>query len=167
MMVPSWMGWIAAIALIWFGSIAEISLIQFGWAVLVGAISAPLSLRLLDLPPRFDLLRLLRGLVGLLRALVVLFIPDALRSTLDMARRVVMPRLPMRPGIVAVPIRFQGSVDRLLLTNHLTLTPGQLVVDYDPDRGLLYLHAIDASDPEALRREVERLHSRARRRMGR
>jgi multicomponent Na+:H+ antiporter subunit E len=38
----------------------------------------------------------------------------------------------------------------------MTLTPGTLSLDVSPDRKVLYLHTMDASDPEGFRRFVKR-----------
>ena len=71
----------------------------------------------------------------------------------------------MKPGIVAIPLRFRGSFDELVVSNHIMLTPGSLLVDIDTERGLVFVHHIDASDPARIRREMQELHLRAVRRL--
>jgi multicomponent Na+:H+ antiporter subunit E len=66
-------------------------------------------------------LHLLAFLVVFLRALVL--------ANFDMARRVLSPRLPIRPAIVEVETRMKSTLGRLLLTNAITLTPGTLSLD--------------------------------------
>ncbi len=41
-----------------------------------------------------------------------------------------------------------------LLANLITLTPGTLSVDVSEDRQVLYVHAIDCSDPDETRRDI-------------
>jgi multicomponent Na+:H+ antiporter subunit E len=41
-----------------------------------------------------------------------------------------------------------------LLANLITLTPGTLSVDISRDRRLLFVHSIDGSDPEGLKRDI-------------
>ncbi|HLV60982.1 MAG TPA: Na+/H+ antiporter subunit E, partial [Fredinandcohnia sp.] len=103
---------------------------------------------------------------GLVVAYFWLFVPDAVRSTLDMSWRLLRPSIPLRPGIVAVDVPLGDPVEILFLINHITLTPGQFVVDYDLQRGRLYVHAVDASDPVRIRRGIQDLHRRGRRLIG-
>jgi multicomponent Na+:H+ antiporter subunit E len=76
------------------------------------------------------------------------------RANLDVAYRVLHPRLPIRPGIVRARTRLQSPSGRVLLANSITLTPGTLSVDLADDR--LYIHRIFVpdGDPDA-RTEAE------------
>lgn len=64
-----------------------------------------------------------------------------LRSNFDVARRVLSPSLPLRPGMVQVQTRLTSALGKLLLANSITLTPGTLTVDVEDD--LLTIHWID------------------------
>jgi multicomponent Na+:H+ antiporter subunit E len=46
-----------------------------------------------------------------------------IRANLDMARRVLSPSLPLRPGVVEVKTQLTSSIGRLILANSITLTP--------------------------------------------
>lgn len=85
-------------------------------------------------------LHLSRFLLHFLRSLVV--------ANLDMARRVLSPRLPINPAIVEVETRLRSELGRLLLANSITLTPGTLTVDVLDDR--LQVHWIDTAPGEDL-----------------
>jgi multicomponent Na+:H+ antiporter subunit E len=76
------------------------------------------------------------------------------RANLDVARRVVNPRLPIRPGIVRVRTGLRSPLGRLLLTSSITLTPGTLTVDIDGDE--LFIHWIDVEglDVEETSRKI-------------
>lgn len=63
------------------------------------------------------------------------------RSNIDVARRVLSPDLPIRPGVVQVRTGLTSALGRLLLANSITLTPGTLTVDVEDD--LLTIHWID------------------------
>ena len=73
------------------------------------------------------------------------YIPYLFRSivlaNIDVARRVVNPGLPIRPGIVRVRTGLKSPLGRLILTSSITLTPGTLTVDIDGED--LYIHWID------------------------
>ncbi len=117
-------------------------------ALLVTAISWP-HLALYDgvrLTPLLPL-HLARYLAGFLFALVL--------ANLDMARRVLSPRLPIDPEIVEVRTGLQSRLGRLMLANSITLTPGTLTVDVRGE--VLEVHWIDASpgrDPETVTRAI-------------
>lgn len=95
-----------------------------------------LSLPLTDVPDQSDI-----QLVALLR-FVGHFGVDLVRASLQVALLVLRPR-PLRPAIVAVPVR--GASDRLLtlLANAISLTPGTLTLEVDRPRSMLYVHVID------------------------
>lgn len=46
-----------------------------------------------------------------------------------------------------------------------TLSPGEIVVEADPDRGRLLVHTLDASDPEAIRSHHRLLYERYQRKV--
>ena len=74
-----------------------------------------------------------------------------LLSNLDMAYRVLHPKLPIAPGIVRVRTRLRSRSGITALCNSITLTPGTMVVDVEGD-GTLYIHWIAVSNPEELSR---------------
>ncbi len=68
------------------------------------------------------------------------------KSNLDVARRVIQPKIPINPGIVVVKTRLKSPVGRMILANSITLTPGTLSVDVKGDH--YYIHWIDVTDME-------------------
>lgn len=89
-------------------------------------------------------------------AYVPIFAWQCLKANFDVARRVLDPRLPIRPGIVKVRTRLRSDVAVTLLANSITLTPGTMTVDVDPAGGCLYVHWIDVEsiDIEVATRQV-------------
>ncbi len=74
---------------------------------------------------------------------VGVFLWALLRSNLDVAARVLSPRLPINPAIVEVETHLRSDLGKLLLANCITLTPGTLTVDVFADR--LQIHWIDST----------------------
>lgn len=70
-----------------------------------------------------------------------LFVWKLVLANLDVARRVLSPRIPLNPGVVAVPTELRSSIGKLVLANSITLTPGTLTLDVEKD--VLYVHWID------------------------
>ena len=82
-------------------------------------------------------------------AYVFVFLRALVLSNLDVAYRVLHPKLPIDPGIVRVETRLKTPLGRLLLANSITLTPGTITVEM---RGKdIYVHWIKvaATDPVA------------------
>jgi multicomponent Na+:H+ antiporter subunit E len=75
-------------------------------------------------------------------------------ANLKVARSVLSFRKRLQPGIIAVPLSLEKETLMVLLANLVTLTPGTVSVEISRDRRMLYVHALDASDPEAVRRSI-------------
>ena len=95
---------------------------------------------------------------------VPVFLWEVMKANIDVARRVVHPDLPIRPGIVKIRTTLRTAAARTLLANAITLTPGTLVVVIIGDS--LYIHWINivSEDPqvetEIIVRKFERLLER-------
>lgn len=70
-------------------------------------------------------------------------------ANLDVARRVLSPSLPIRPGIVEIHTPLKSTAGQTLLANAITLTPGTLTVDVGSEPGVLYVHWIDVERGDA------------------
>jgi multicomponent Na+:H+ antiporter subunit E len=118
-------------------------------ALLVGlAVGVPLAYvfrRLYD--EVFTLRRSARGLPYAV-LYVVTFAREALLSGLDVTYRVLAPSRPIEPEVILIPLRVQTDLGVTTIANSITMTPGSLTLDYDPDQNAVYVHVIDGSDPE-------------------
>lgn len=72
-----------------------------------------------------------------------IFLWECFKANLDVAYRVLHPRLPIYPGIVKVKTKLKTDTALTFLANSITLTPGTMSVDIDKDNGILYVHWID------------------------
>ena len=73
---------------------------------------------------------------------------EVVRSSIEVARVVLRPRIDVEPRLVDVDGRGLGPVDLAVLGNSITLTPGTLTLDvYD---GRLLVHALTADGAAAL-----------------
>lgn len=87
-------------------------------------------------------------------SLFLLFIYELVLSAWRVAVMVLTPRMDLKPGIIAYPLKVDRDFEITMLANLITLTPGTLSVDVSDDRRILYVHAMDASDPEATKRDI-------------
>ena len=78
------------------------------------------------------------------------FLEALIRANLDMARRVLSPRIPLNPDVIRVKTSLQSDLGKLVLANSITLTPGTLSVDIIDDE--IVVHWIDC--PEGIDRET-------------
>jgi multicomponent Na+:H+ antiporter subunit E len=91
---------------------------------------------------------------GRILSLAVLFIKEVILSGWRVARLVTSPRMELRPGIFAYPLKLSSDFEITLLANLITLTPGTLSVEVSGDRKTLFVHAIDCSDVDKTVREI-------------
>lgn len=89
----------------------------------------------------------LRKLPQMLFALVryiIWLIWDLITSGIQVARLVIDPKIPIQPGVVAIPSRAQTELGEALSAHAISLTPGELVIEIGED-GTLYTHCLDAT----------------------
>ena len=94
------------------------------------------------------------GRVRRILALLLLFLCELAKSAWAVAMAVMSPKMDVKPGIFAFPLTVDRDFEITLLANLITLTPGTLSVDVSDDRKILYVHALDCSDPDAIRRSI-------------
>lgn len=87
-------------------------------------------------------------------ALMVLFVYELVLSSVRVAMMVLRPKMDLKPGILAYPLKVDRDFEITLLANLITLTPGTLSVDVSDDRRMLYIHALDCSDPDGIRQDI-------------
>jgi multisubunit Na+/H+ antiporter MnhE subunit len=98
--------------------------------------------------------------IGHLPQLVVGTGIDIVRGTVDVARAVLSPRIPREENFVTIP-----SADRtpsgVVVSGLLnTLSPGSVLIDIDPEAETWMIHAINASDEDALIEDVQTFYER-------
>jgi multicomponent Na+:H+ antiporter subunit E len=97
-----------------------------------------------------DTIGLRRPLRGLPYAIlyVLTFIREAVVSSVDVAYRVLALSQPIEPEVILIPLRVQTDLGVTTIGNSITMTPGTLTLDYDPEENALYVHVIDGRSPE-------------------
>jgi len=66
---------------------------------------------------------------------------EMIKANLDVAYRVIHPKLPIKPGIVKIKTNMKSDLGKLLVANSITLTPGTFTLDIKDDT--LYIHWIN------------------------
>ena len=73
---------------------------------------------------------------------------EIIRSSLEVSRAVLSPRLPISPTLVEIESGSSPPVDRAILGNSITLTPGTLTLNIEGQR--VYAHALTRQGADAL-----------------
>lgn len=76
---------------------------------------------------------------------IFILLYDLTVSGVQVARIVLSPKMPIQPGIIAIPSGCTNETAVALSAHAITLTPGELVVEID-DEGVMYTHMLDMAD---------------------
>ena len=133
--------------LVWW-ALAEGSLDRWPFALAMVALATFLSLALLPPPPW-------RLRWQALPAFVLFFFHQALLGGFDVAWRALHPQLPIKPGFSHHPLQPKPLAARLLLAWTVSLLPGTLSVEIEPDS--LEVHSLntDLSDQALIALETK------------
>jgi multisubunit Na+/H+ antiporter MnhE subunit len=155
-----WVAVLAAVYLLALGSAHPLDL-AFG-LVLAAALSFGLRGRLQrpqgEGPP-------LAARVAAAPLLLAAVAAEVARGTWDVALRVLGLRPVEHPGIVAIPIGERTELGVAVTGLLVGLSPGSLLLDVDRERRAMLFHVIDASDPDAVRAQLDRFYQRYQRRV--
>ena len=77
-------------------------------------------------------------------------------STWQLAFTLLRPKLDINPRFIEVPLDLKQELPRFLFACLISMTPGTMSVGLDADRGILLVHALNASDPEAAVRDMKK-----------
>jgi multisubunit Na+/H+ antiporter MnhE subunit len=98
-------------------------------------------------------------------ALAVGTLGDVVRGTWHVALYILGRRRLQTPGIVAIP-KGDRTPSGVAAWGFLTaLSPDEIVVDVDDERGVLLVHVLDASDARAVRLRHHEVYERRQRRV--
>ena len=86
---------------------------------------------------------------------------EVIKSSIDVARVVLTPSLPISPTMVELKTSESTEAGRVILGNSITLSPGTVTIDVHEDR--LLVHCLTRDGAESLQSmEVERRTARLR-----
>ena len=80
---------------------------------------------------------------------------EIILANISVAKIILSPKMDIKPGIIEVPIRTKTHAGITGIANSITLTPGTVTIDISDDEKILYVHAIDASDPDGIRASIK------------
>lgn len=138
----------------WYALIGRLGPVDLAFGLAVVTSSWLLYQRLSELPNRIPPGKFRVWLVGVVRYLVIYVGWDMVRSAARVFAKVLQPRIEVSPAIIAVHIPEASRAGLILLAYGISLTPGEQIIDVDDERRILYVHSLDAPDPEAMRARI-------------
>ena len=126
--------------LLWLVLMPSLKPADLGVGLVAAVAGTFASLRLL--PPEAGHVRL-----GALLGFVPHFLWQSVLAGVDVARRALHPRMPLRPGFVVCAIKFPPGLARNEFTSITSLLPGSVPAG-DVEGGVLY-HCLDIGEPVA------------------
>lgn len=79
--------------------------------------------------------------------LSVVFLKELVLSSVAVARAALSRELGSVSAIIAYPLELETDMGIVVLANCVTLTPGTTSLHVSDDRKTLYIHVLDAADP--------------------
>ena len=76
------------------------------------------------------------------------FLWEMAKANIDVAYRVINPRLPIKPGIVMVKTKMKSDAGKIMVANSITLTPGTLTLDIIDDKMFIHWIWVQSADVE-------------------
>lgn len=78
--------------------------------------------------------------------LFFLFIFELIKSSYSVLLHILRPKINMQPGIFRSETVLKTDFEITLLSALITLTPGSVVMEVDPQAGVMFIHAMDARE---------------------
>lgn len=92
------------------------------------------------------------------------FAVKLVQATVQVAVEAARPRPRINEAVIALPLPQVSDAVATVVANAISLTPGTLTLEVESDRdaAVLYVHALQAPDPDVTRRQLFDLARRAR-----
>ena len=87
--------------------------------------------------------------------LVIAVTRDIVVSNITVAKLVLDPRRQPQPAWVKVPLTLDEPLSRALLASIITMTPGTVSAVVDEEAAVIWVHALDCDDPQAVADDID------------
>ncbi|MDH3881664.1 MAG: Na+/H+ antiporter subunit E, partial [Desulfobacteraceae bacterium] len=87
---------------------------------------------------------------------LVKLVYDVIDSGIQVARIVMDPALPIKPGIVSIPSDCESEMGTALSAHAITLAPGEMVVEMD-EKGVMYTSCLDTTNSEKYIEDAQKI----------
>lgn len=131
------------VALVWVFLKGEINLVNLVWGYILGA---GLLFLFPLIPPGKVYTKKILGFIDL----AVVFLSELVKANLAVFKVVTKGNTSPPSGILAYPLEVKSDWGITVLANLITLTPGTISVEITSDRKTLFIHALEADDPQSV-----------------
>lgn len=149
------MYFIAATILLWIIYLALTINFEFNNIVMGGVVSAGIVALMRPKRASINIRRLPTALIATFKYVGILLI-DMFLSGVQVASIVFNPRLPIQPGIIAIPSLSESELSEALSAHAITVTPGEIVIEID-EFGNMYTHCLIATESQKKAEDAQRL----------
>ncbi|HER44188.1 MAG TPA: Na+/H+ antiporter subunit E [Candidatus Eisenbacteria bacterium] len=87
-------------------------------------------------------------------AYIAVLFKEIVVANIDVAYRVIHPKMPIKPGIVVIRTELKQDIAKMILANSITLTPGTFTLDILDDRILIHWINVRTVDTEEATRMI-------------
>lgn len=131
---------------------------NFEFSNVIAGLLISTGITILVRPQRFAMnwRRLPRTIFAIFRYVGIL-VKDLIGCGIRVTRIVLDPALPIKPGIVAVPLECESELEAALCAHAITLTPGEMVVEMD-EKGVMYTSFLDDTHAEQYVIDAQKMH---------
>ncbi len=91
---------------------------------------------------------------------MLFYIKEVVKTNFIVAMEVLTPTHYMKPGIIQINVESLTDRQLLIFCNLLTMTPGSMVVDVDPEKKFILVHILYLESEEAATKEIEESYLR-------
>lgn len=91
------------------------------------------------------------------------YIISVIKANFYLAWDILTPRMMMNPGLISIQLDLESRSALLLFSNLVSMTPGTLVIDLDPEKNEAAVHVLYLRDEEKIRSEIYVIQSRIKR----
>ncbi|MCF8346412.1 MAG: Na+/H+ antiporter subunit E [Bacteroidales bacterium] len=85
------------------------------------------------------------------------------KANLYLAWDVLTPKMLINPGIITIKLMLESKSALLLFSNLVSMTPGTLVIDLDPEKNEAVVHVLYLRNEKAIRSEIYAIQCRIKR----
>ena len=90
---------------------------------------------------------------------IILFIlyyaKEVILANIKMAYLILSRNPQLKPAIICIPLKAESDLEIVLLVNLITMTPGSLSMDISSDRRAVYVHVLDNTEPETVKKSIQ------------
>jgi len=84
--------------------------------------------------------------IAFLCVYIIVLFKEIIIANLDVAYRVIHPKMPIRPGIIIIKTELKQDLAKMILANSITLTPGTFTLDIEDDKLLIHWINVKTDD---------------------